>query len=460
MKVLVIGSGGREHALAWKLAQSVRVTTVYVAPGNGGTALEHKCRNVPVPGSDPSRPEAQEYLVDFVRREGIELTVVGPEAPLAAGLADRFTAAGLPVVGPEAKTAQLESSKAYAKAFMAKYGVRTARSTTVNTLESAMALVTEHFAGNPPHKPTGRPLVIKADGLAAGKGVVITDRADEASATIEEFMEHRALGTAGTTLVIEEYLEGKEVSILAAVQAGPDLAPGTARILPFIPARDHKRRYDGSQGPNTGGMGAIAPVADFSEAARTDFEKHILEPTLRGLEAEGLSYRGFIFFGLMVQDNRCYLLEYNVRLGDPETQAVLPLMGSDLAELCLSIAGGTLHQYNLTWKPGFVCAPVAVAEGYPGTYRKGDPISIERDKIAAAGAQVFIAGASMNQKALDTGTPDSGDGEGSLLRTTGGRVLAVSAYGTNLEDARSRAYQGMDGVHFTGMGFRRDIGTC
>ncbi len=439
MKVLVIGSGGREHALAWKLAQSSQVQQVYVAPGNGGTALEAKCRNVAVPGGDPGAVEAQQFLANFARTESIDLTVVGPEAPLAAGLADRFTEAGLAVVGPRAAAARLESSKAFAKQFMAAHGVRTARSSTVTDYGDAMELVQSHFAG----PDCGRPLVIKADGLAAGKGVVITSRAEEAEATVRDFMQAKALGDAGATLVIEEYLEGKEVSVLAAVQAGPDLDPNTARIVPFIPARDHKRRYDGGEGPNTGGMGAIAPVPDFTEVAQRDFRGHILEPTLRGLLAEGLHYRGFIFFGLMVQDNRCYLLEYNVRLGDPETQAVLPLMESDMADLCQSIAEGKLHQFELRWKEGYVCAPVAVAEGYPGTYRKGDSVSLGSEKIAASGAQIFIAGATLDQGAL---------------RITGGRVLAVSAPGSSLEEARNRAYRAMDAVHFDGMGYRRDIG--
>ncbi|MCA1950278.1 MAG: phosphoribosylamine--glycine ligase [Treponema sp.] len=441
MKVLVIGSGGREHAIAWKLAQSGRVEQIYVAPGNGGTALEAKCRNVAVPGGDPGALAAQQFLVDFARTEHIDLTVVGPEAPLASGIADLFGQAGLAVVGPRVAAARLESSKAFAKTFMAAHGVRTARSNTFTDYEAAMDLVRSHYAG----PDRGRPLVIKADGLAAGKGVVITSRADEAEATVRDFMQGKALGDAGATLVIEEYLDGKEVSVLAAVQAGPDLVPETARIVPFIPARDHKRRYDGGEGPNTGGMGAIAPVPDFTEAAQKDFREHILEPTLRGLQAEGLHYRGFIFFGLMVQDNRCYLLEYNVRLGDPETQAVLPLMASDMAELCQSIAEGKLHQYKLNWKGGFVCAPVAVAEGYPGPYRKGDLISLGKEKIAASGAQVFIAGA-----ALDQGS----------LKTSGGRVLAVSAPGSSLEEARSRAYSAMDAVRFDGMGYRRDIGAC
>jgi phosphoribosylamine--glycine ligase len=458
MKVLVIGSGGREHAMAWKLAQSSLVERVYVAPGNGGTALEPKCRNVAVPGSDPTTPAAQTFLVDFARKEGIELTVVGPEAPLAAGIADTFTAAGLPIVGPTGDAARLESSKAFAKQFMAAHGVRTAKSSTVTNLKAGLDLVTEHFGG----RAQGRPLVIKADGLAAGKGVVITDRADEAEATLRDFMEGKALGDAGTTVVIEEFLEGKEVSILAAVQAGPDLAPGTARIIPFMPARDHKRRYEGSQGPNTGGMGAIAPVSDFTAGAAADFTRHILEPTLRGLEAEGLRYKGFIFFGLMVHEGRCYLLEFNVRLGDPETQAVLPLMASDFAELCQHIAKGSIHQYTLQWKSGHVCAPVAVADGYPGSYRKGDPIRIDRERIAALGAQVFVAGANLEQHGLSSekgsSEMESGGTEGGLLRTSGGRVLAVSAQGDTPEAARARAYQAMEAVQFTGMGYRRDIG--
>ena len=453
MKVLVIGSGGREHAMVWKLAQSERVERTYAAPGNGGTALEAKCRNVAVPGSDPASPAAQQFLVDFARKEGIELTLVGPEAPLAAGIADRFAEAGLAVIGPVAASARLESSKAFAKEFMARHGIRTGRSSTIHSYETAMELVREHFGST----GQGQPLVIKADGLAAGKGVVITDRAEEAEATLRDFMLGNSLGTAGTTLVIEEFLEGKEVSILAAVQAGPDLAPGTARIVPFIPARDHKRRYDGSRGPNTGGMGAIAPVADFSDAAMADFRKHILEPTLRGLEADGLMYRGFIFFGLMVHQDRCHLLEYNVRLGDPETQAVLPLMESDLAELCLSIAEGTLHHYSLKWKEGFVCAPVAVAEGYPGKYRKGDPVSIDRERLTALGAQAFIAGARLDQDALSCGM-GAGSTEGGILRTKGGRVLAVSAHGPTLEAARQSSYQAMEAVRFDGMDYRRDIG--
>ncbi|MFQ3547506.1 MAG: phosphoribosylamine--glycine ligase [Termitinemataceae bacterium] len=448
MKVLVIGSGGREHAIAWKLAQSPLVEQVYVAPGNGGTALEPKCCNIPVPAGDPAKPEAQEALAAFALQEGIHVTVVGPEAPLAAGIADRFRAAGLAVVGPGATAAQLEASQAYAKNFMNTYGVRTAQSWTVTSVTDALNLIHTHLS---PHGPCA-PLVIKADGLAAGKGVVITDRADVAETTVRDFMEHKSLGTAGTTVVFEEFLQGKEVSILAAVQAGPGLAAEQNCIIPFVPARDHKRRFDNNMGPNTGGMGAVAPVDDFSEAAMEDFVHHILEPTLHGIRTEGFDYRGFLFFGLMVHQDRCYLLEYNVRLGDPETQAVLPLMESDFAEFCYNLAQGTVLPERpgvtgpLSWKPGYICAPVAVAEGYPGPYRTGVPIDLDQNRLAASGARLFVAGAQL--------TPDTPD----VLRTSGGRVLAVSAYGVTLDEARNRAYEAMDGINFQGKGCRRDIG--
>jgi phosphoribosylamine--glycine ligase len=252
-------------------------------------------------------------------------------------------------------------------------------------------------------------------------------------------MEDGALGGAGKTLVIEEFLEGREVSVLAAVA----VSGGKGRILPFVPARDHKRRFDNDEGPNTGGMGAIAPVPDFTRAAQEDFQAAILEPTLRGLIAEGLDYRGFLFFGLMVRDGKCYLLEYNVRLGDPETQAVLPLMKSDFAGLCTAIASGDLENYSLAWKEGAVCAPVAVASGYPGEYRKGAAVTVDRAAFDKTGAVLFAAGAA--------------PGGGGLI-TAGGRVLAVSAHGENAAEARKKAYAALKAVSFEGMDYRRDIG--
>jgi len=441
MKVLVIGSGGREHALVWKLAQSEKVEKVYAAPGNGGTAGEKICENVDLLDGDPAEEEIQEALIRYCQDEDIDLTVVGPEAPLAAGIADRFRSAGLPVVGPGASAARLESSKAYAKAFMKKYGVRAARSLVFTDAGEALKAVRSHFGNGSVSVP---PLVIKADGLAAGKGVVIVADKGSAEETIKAFMEEGALGGAGKILILEEFLKGPEVSVLAAVS----VAGKGGTILPFVSARDHKRRFDDDQGPNTGGMGAIAPVPDFNTALQKDFETAILNPTLRGLEAEGFDYRGFIFFGLLIQGGKCYLLEYNVRLGDPETQAVLPMMNSDFADLCVAIENKTLGEYRLLWKPGAVCAPVVVAEGYPGDYRKGDPIALNEVAFEKTGAILFAAGAQRSP----------GGAVGSGLRTAGGRVLCVSAYGANGKDAQEKAYRALRAVHFADMDYRKDIG--
>ncbi|MDR1107979.1 MAG: phosphoribosylamine--glycine ligase [Spirochaetaceae bacterium] len=438
MKVLVIGSGGREHALAWKLAQSRRVSRVFAAPGNGGIAGEANCANLPVPGGDLAEEAVGDVLALFARQTGIDLTVVGPEAPLAAGIVDRFRAQGLLVVGPTQAAARLEASKAFAKSFMKKYGVRAAQSETFTKPKAALKYAAKHFSqDNPP------PLVVKADGLAAGKGVVVALSRGEAEEALGAFMGQGTLGKAGRTVVLEEYLSGKEVSILAAVSAAPRQPGGT--ILPFISARDHKRRFEGDQGPNTGGMGAIAPAPDFTAAAQEDFRAAILEPTLRGIKREKMDYRGFIFFGLMVQDDRCFLLEYNVRLGDPETQAVLPLLESDLGELCLSILDGSLGSFQPVWKPGAVCAPVAVAPGYPGAYPTGESITINRRALSKTGARLFVAGASGN--------------EGKGLYTTGGRVLTASASGADADEARLRAYEALKAVSFPGMAFRSDIGS-
>jgi len=486
MKILIIGSGGREHALAWKLAQSKKVEKIYTAPGNGGTAVEEKTENLPMDGMESTSSEGQKMLLEFARNKNIDLTIVGPEAPLAAGIVDRFREAGLSIVGPGQKEARLETSKVYSKSFMEKYGVRTAKSRFFTNLENstevrtdrgsplaaALENVERHFGKSQvkhdAKKGKGRaktgsveaqsdsspvpavpPLVIKADGLAAGKGVVIASNAAEAKETLIAFMKSGALGDAGKSVIIEEYLEGIEVSMLAAVS----VVPGKKGIIrPFIPARDHKRLREGSQGPNTGGMGAIAPLEDFTPDIQKDFETAILAPTLKGMLAEKMDYRGFIFFGLMVREGRCYLLEYNARLGDPETQAVLPLMDSDLAELCAVISDGTLGNmpadFSVKWKKGAVCAPVAVSEGYPGAYRSGFPIAINSTGFEKTGAKLFVAGA---QRA-------AGGYMGSGLRTSGGRVLAVSALGSNADDARNKAYEALRFVGFEGMVYRKDIG--
>jgi phosphoribosylamine--glycine ligase len=459
MKVLVIGSGGREHAIAWKLAQSERVETVYVAPGNGGTAREPKCRNVPVPGGDPSTSAAQAALVEFAAGAGIAFVVVGPEAPLAAGLVDRLRAAGIPAVGPDARGARLEASKAFSKDFMERHGVRAAKSRTVRDYDAARAIAAAHFASDavPDGASALAPLVVKADGLAAGKGVVVAESFAQADEALRAFMADGALGDAGRTVVLEDFLRGVEVSVLAAVSVSAG-SGARAAIVPFVAARDHKRRFEGGRGPNTGGMGAIAPVPDFGFAAQEDFRAAILEPTLRGLQAEGFDYRGFIFFGLMVDGDRCSLLEYNVRLGDPETQAVLPLLEMDMVDLCAAILDGTLDALPLRWKSGACCAPVAVADGYPNAYRRGDPIELDEAALAAVGAKAFIAGA-VPEAAPRPETPPTPSGASvPRLATSGGRVLAVSAVAPNADEARRRAYAGMAAVHFAGMGFRTDIG--
>jgi phosphoribosylamine--glycine ligase len=449
------------------------------------------------PGAGLSGAEGQEALIAFAKGHDVALTVVGPEEPLALGIADRFRAAGLAVAGPGAAAARLEASKAFSKNFMRKYGVRAPASREFTDTAAALEYAGEHFSAPspavPPRAPAGGPgsgappLVIKADGLAAGKGVVIAPSLAAAEAAVNAFMRNRALGGAGDTVLIEDFLEGREVSVLAAVDAGPG-RPGVIR--PFIAARDHKSRFEGGAGPNTGGMGAIAPAPDFTEACREDFTAAILEPTLRGLEAEGMDYRGFIFFGLMISGGRCHLLEYNVRLGDPETQAVLPLLESDFFELCLTVAVGggpagspahgaafpgsapALKNFPLVWKPGAVCAPVAVAEGYPGPYRTGDPVFIDRRRLEQTGAKLFAAGARQADDGAafaddsaaftdvgaapampaDTGMEPAG------LRTSGGRVLALAGMGADAREARRRAYAALDAVNFRGMGFRRDIG--
>jgi phosphoribosylamine--glycine ligase len=284
--------------------------------------------------------------------------------------------------------------------------------------------------------------VIKADGLAAGKGVVIAEDLAQAEECVRSFMSEGSLGDAGRLIVLEDYLGGREVSLLAALSVKPGENGGAC--LPFIAARDHKRRFDGDEGPNTGGMGAVAPVPDFSPAAQDDFRANILEPTLRGVKAEGLDYRGFIFFGLMVRDETCYLLEYNVRLGDPETQAVLPLMDSDFLDLCIAVEQGELSGFPLVWKNACACAPVAVAQGYPGAYRKGDALAINWKGLDETGAKLFAAGV----------LAEAGRG----LVTSGGRVLAVSCLGADKDQAWERAYRALGMVDFEGMSFRRDIG--
>ena len=431
MKAIVAGSGGREHAIAYTLAQSNLIEEVVCVPGNGGTAFEKKCRNIdPKERADTASLPFVEAFVAIARAERADIAVIGPEDPLADGIADALWEAGIPAVGPKAKGAALEASKDAAKIFMNKYGVACAKSRTFTDEADALAYVSEQ----------GAPIVIKADGLAAGKGVVVAKTDEEAARAVHDLMQ----GAAGKKLVIEEYLQGVEISVLAAVSVTAEsAASGTAAIVPFLPARDHKRLLDGAQGPNTGGMGAVCPLADVDAATMAAFDRTILQPTLKGLIAERIDYRGFIFFGLMLTKDGPKALEYNVRLGDPETQAVLPLMQSDFAALCTAITDGTLADFPLEWKPGVQVAPVAVSGGYPGAYQKGVPIAIDAATVAQTGAKIFIAGATA---------------KGNSLVTSGGRVLACSAHGNSFDEAWNKAYAALKAVSFAGMQYRTDIG--
>lgn len=441
VKVIVVGSGGREHTIAWKLAQSSSVDEVICVPGNGGTASENKCRNIPLK-QDYITDGANPY-VETAKHEGVTFAVIGPEDPLAAGIADAFWNAGIPCVGPKSAGAQLEASKDLAKEFMAKYNVACPASKTFTDEKSAHDYIDQH----------GAPIVIKADGLAAGKGVVVAATAAQAHDAVKDLMIDGRVGNAGRKLVIEDYLEGVEISILAAVSVTPDFTKnGQSTIVPFTPARDHKRLFDGAKGPNTGGMGAVTPLDDVTPEIMAKFNSDILEPTLKGLMAEGFDYRGFIFFGVMITKDGPKLLEYNVRLGDPETQVVLPMMDFDFAEMCKAIMDGKLKDFNFAWKKGYAVAPVAVSGGYPNAYKKGIPISINASAESMKGCKIFIAGAIEDRRA------NGAKGKDLSLITSGGRVLASCAQAATFDEAWNNAYALMKQISFEGMFYRKDIG--
>ena len=436
MNIIVVGNGGREHTICWKLAQSSLVDKIIVVPGNGGTANESKCVNIDPKKCDYIKDDENAY-VQIAKHENCRMAVIGPEDPLADGLSDEFWKADIPCVGPKKAAAQLEASKDLSKNFMKKYGVACAASETFVNKEAACEYV----------KKQGAPIVIKADGLAAGKGVVVAATEEEALDAITDLMEEGRVGDAGKKIVIEEYLEGVEISVLAAVSVTPEYSVvGSASIVPFLPARDHKRLMDGAKGPNTGGMGAVCPLDDVTEKTMEQFDKDILQPTLNGLIKERFDYRGFIFFGVMLTKTGPKLLEYNVRLGDPETQAVLPLMDFDFAAMCTSILNGTLKDFNFQWKKGYQVAPVVVSGGYPASYKKGCEITINEQLLKASDAKVFIAGAV------------SGRRGGADLLTSGGRVLACSAFGSTFKEAWAKAYQGISAIKFENAFYRKDIG--
>jgi len=419
MKILVIGGGGREHALAWKLAQSPRVQSVYVAPGNGGTAADPALRNVPI--TDPGA------LADFAQAEKVALTVVGPEAPLAAGVVDLFLARGLRIFGPTRAAAQLESSKAFSKAFMQRHGIPTARYASFTDAAAAHAYIDAE----------GTPIVVKADGLAAGKGVVVAMDAAEAHAAVDDMLPANPLGVqhSGARIVIEEFLHGEEASFIVACDG--------RHVLPLATSQDHKRIGDGDTGPNTGGMGAYSPAPVVTPNVHARVMHEIVLPTVAGMAKEGIPFTGFLYAGLMIDaQGRPKTVEFNARLGDPEAQVLLMRLKTDLLDLLLHATDGTLDQVVLQWDRRFALGVVMAAAGYPQAPRRGDVIS-------------GLPPPTEDSRVFHAGTERGADG---TLRAGGGRVLCVTVLGDTARAAQQRAYEVLKPINFAGAQWRHDIG--
>ncbi|HGE6114763.1 TPA: phosphoribosylamine--glycine ligase [Vibrio cholerae] len=419
MQVLIIGSGGREHALAWKVAQNPQVDTIYVAPGNAGTALEHKVQNVNIGITDIPA------LIAFAQDKAIELTIVGPEAPLVIGVVDAFRAAGLPIFGPTQGAAQLEGSKAFTKDFLARHNIPTAAYANFTEIEPALAYVREK----------GAPIVVKADGLAAGKGVIVAMTLQEAEDAIQDMLAGNAFGSAGSRVVVEEFLDGEEASFIVMVDG--------ENVLPMATSQDHKRVGDADTGPNTGGMGAYSPAPVVTQDVHDRVMREVIYPTVRGMAAEGNTYTGFLYAGLMIDSTGApKVIEYNCRFGDPETQPIMMRLQSDLVELCQAAIAGKLDQVESKWDPRASIGVVLAAGGYPGDYTKGEVIS-GLPTQESAGQKVFHAGT---------------ETQGDQVVTNGGRVLCATALGNTVLEAQQRAYQLADQIHWNGMFCRRDIG--
>jgi phosphoribosylamine--glycine ligase len=419
MKILVVGGGGREHALAWKVQQSSKVEQVYVAPGNAGTALEKDVENVAIEADDIPA------LLEFAVREKIALTIVGPEIPLVAGIVDQFKQAGLACFGPEREAAQLEGSKTFCKDFMARYDIPTAEYQTFTDQQLAIAYI----------KQKGAPIVVKADGLAAGKGVTVAETEAQAIAAVEDMLAGNAFGEAGHRVVIEEFLQGEEASFIV-------IADGK-NALPMATSQDHKARDNGDKGPNTGGMGAYSPAPVITPAIHQRVMKEVIEPTLRGMADDGMPYTGFLYAGLMISaTGSIKVLEYNCRFGDPETQPIMMRLNSDLVELCQAALDGRLEQVHSEWDKRAALGVVMAAGGYPESYRKADVISglsIAEDEDS----KVFHAGTKQHE---DTTV------------TSGGRVLCACALGENIFQAQQKAYRRVREISWQDMFYRTDIG--
>jgi len=419
MKILIIGNGGREHALAWKTAQSADVNTIFVAPGNPGTALEPKVENVAIGVEDI------EALVAFAKENAIDLTIVGPEAPLVIGVVDAFRAAGLAIFGPTQAAAQLEGSKAFTKDFLARHDIPTAEYQNFTEIEPALAYLQEK----------GAPIVVKADGLAAGKGVIVAMTLQEAENAVRDMLAGNAFGEAGHRVVIEEFLDGEEASFIVMVDG--------KNVLPMATSQDHKRVGNGDTGPNTGGMGAYSPAPVVTQAIHDRVMEEVIYPTVRGMAAENTPYTGFLYAGLMVMaDGTPKVIEYNCRFGDPETQPIMLRLQSDLVELCLAAIDQKLDTVESKWDPRAAMGIVLAAGGYPADYAKGAIISgLPQQDVA--GEKVFQAGTASNNGAIVT---------------NGGRVLCATAMGDSVSDAQKRAYALTKQISWDGMFHRDDIG--
>jgi phosphoribosylamine--glycine ligase len=417
MKVLVVGGGGREHALVWKIAQSPLVTKVYCAPGNPGIAQLAECVAI--------KADEIDVLLDFARAEGIDLTVVGPEAPLTLGIADRFQEAGLDIFGPNQAAAQLEGSKDFSKALMARYNIPTAAYRTFSDRDQAVAYIREQ----------GAPIVVKADGLAAGKGVVVAMSEDEAVAAVDNIMVAGAFGEAGSKVVIEEFMEGEEASFFAFTDG--------RNILPLASSQDHKRIFDGDQGPNTGGMGAYSPAPVVTDELYEQIVQTIVRPTIDGMAKDGCPYAGILYVGLMIADGQARVVEYNARFGDPEAQPLLMRLKSDIVPVMQACARGQLIQDRLEWLDKAAVCVVMASGGYPADYEKGFPISGLEEAAAIEDLVVFHAGTALK------------DGR---IVNSGGRVLGVTGLGRTVAEAIYKAYAGVEKISWQGVQYRRDIG--
>jgi phosphoribosylamine---glycine ligase len=419
MRILVVGSGGREHTIIWKLSQSPRVRVIFCAPGNGGIARVARC--VPIQPGDSAA------IRDFVRKERINYVIIGPEAPLAAGLADALADLGVGILGPSQAAAQLESSKVFAKDFMARHGIPTARYTTYQDPRSALAFLGSNEARYP--------IVVKADGLAAGKGVVVAKTADEARDAVQRIMIDREFGSSGDRIIVEECLQGIEASYIVFTDGDT--------ILPAVAARDHKAALDHDEGPNTGGMGAYSTDDILGPELERDVLKRVIRPVIEGMKSEGISFKGILYAGLMLTSRGPQVLEFNVRMGDPECQVILPRLQSDFSELCEALSQGRLKDYKAVWNKGAAICVVLASGGYPGAYAKGKIITgiemAEEERRVA----VFHAGTKL---------------EGDRFVTDGGRVLGVTAVDHDLASAMMMAYEAVNKIHFEGMHYRRDIG--